>query len=119
MTGRVDPLRRAILSIVVRGPLGSRTIEAIVDTGFNGYLATTADMPAALGLLHYGPVPNQDASGGITVSRGFVAEVEWLEGPIRCLAVETGLPDCLIGTSLLDERILQIDFGSAKSVEVR
>lgn len=36
-----------------------------------------------------------------------------------CTAFGSNLTECLIGTSLLDGRILEIDFGAAKRVEVR
>jgi clan AA aspartic protease len=50
MTGTVNDLREAILRLVVRGPMGEREVEAVVDTGFDGSLTLPSDLVAELGL---------------------------------------------------------------------
>lgn len=66
MIGSVDPLRRPVLDLLIRGPFGSQQIRAVLDTGFS-----------------------------------------------------SDLESCLVGAGLLDGRVLEIDFGAARRVEVR
>jgi predicted aspartyl protease len=51
ITGTVSSRHEAIVALTVAGPLGERVpIQAVVDTGFNGYLTLSPDLVAALGL---------------------------------------------------------------------
>jgi hypothetical protein len=42
-----------------------------------------------------------------------------LKATLEAVATESRLAECLIGTAFLQGHVLEIDFGSAKSVEVR
>ena len=95
------------------------TVDAVIDTGFSGFLIIPGDFVPRLGLAYYGPVIGVQADGRSQTAPGWVAEVEWLTGPVRCVAAETGLREWVIGTGLLDGHLLEIDFGPAKRVEVR
>jgi predicted aspartyl protease len=108
-----------MLAVALRGVLGAVSVEALVDTCFNGHLIVTPDIVSRLGLRYYGPVAGMQADGQVRVRRGYLVEVDWLAGPVRCVAVESNLPWCVVGTALLDGRRLEIDFGTAKTVEVR
>ncbi|MDP9479560.1 MAG: hypothetical protein M3R38_28485 [Actinomycetota bacterium] len=60
ITGRVTPDgREAVISLDVGGPRDRgersyRRIEAVIDTGFTGYLTLPADVAASLGLSERG-----------------------------------------------------------------
>ena len=52
MTGQVNAYREAVVSLVVRGPANvGREIDAVVDTGFNGFLTLPASLIHELGLV--------------------------------------------------------------------
>ena len=51
ITGVVNSNREAIIRLVVAGPRGQQQdIEAIIDTGFTGFLTLPPALVAALGL---------------------------------------------------------------------
>jgi clan AA aspartic protease len=115
----VDFLRRSILPVGVRGPYGKETVEALVDTGFGGSFSLTPALIQRLGLRPYGSTVVRDAGGSVLIVPTYLVQVDWVGGPMRCEAVEAGIPNCLIGTLMLDGHILEVDFGAAKTVEVR
>jgi len=119
IAGHVDAAGRALLRLTVRGPLGSTAVEAVVDTGSTGALTLPPEVIARLGLPYFGPALARLADGRVTHTRTYVAEVEWVGGPRSCIADAAGLDVALVGTTLLDGRVLTIDFGETRSVEVR
>ena len=61
--GAVNDAYEPIVRFAVQGPLGqSREIEAVVDTGYNGYLMLTPELVSDLGLPF------------VTASRAFLAD---------------------------------------------
>ena len=119
MKGFVDVIRRPVLPVTIHGTIGSHTSEAFLDTGFNGFLAVPATMALRIGLVQYGRAVTRFADGRAGVISTYDATNDWLGGRLRCQAVESQLDHPLIGTALLDGRVVVIDFGAAKSVEVR
>jgi clan AA aspartic protease len=119
MVGRVDHLRRALVPITLQGRYASSTVEAIVDTGFNGQLSVPDALMQRLGFLQYGIQQATFADGRSAVEKLYLVDVQWVGRPVRCIAGASQLPDCLIGTELLEGHTLTVDFGAAKSVEVR
>ena len=54
MTGSITADKEAALSMIVRGPHGPEEhVEAIIDTGFNGFMALPAPLVATLGLPYH------------------------------------------------------------------
>ena len=52
ITGQVTVYREAVISLSVKGPEGqSREIDAVIDTGFNGFLTLPASLIQELGLV--------------------------------------------------------------------
>lgn len=119
LTGNVDALRRTLVPITIRGPFGFRSVNAIVDTGFNGHLAVPDAVATQLGLVREGSILNRLADGRVSRAPTYAAEVEWVNGPVGCYCVGTALSDTLVGTALLEGCALAIDFGPAKTVEIR
>jgi predicted aspartyl protease len=117
--GYVDALRHPVLSIVVRGPFGFRHLEAFIDTGFNGFVAVPDNIPYELGLARQGATYSKVASGRLAQVQTFLGHVDWVEGSVECQFVSSKLHHALVGTELLDSRVLTIDFGAAKTVEIR
>ena len=57
ITGSVNARREAIIQLGVLGPDGQRqTVDAVIDTGFNGFLTLPEQAVAALGLRRSGAV---------------------------------------------------------------
>ena len=49
--GEVNDAYEAVISLIVQGPSGqSREVEAVIDTGFNGFLSLPSALATELGL---------------------------------------------------------------------
>ena len=61
IVGRVNAYREAVISLIVEGSGGRRReIDAVVDTGFNGYLTLPATLMQELGHV-WAPARARDA----------------------------------------------------------
>ena len=81
--------------------------DAIVDTGFTGWLALPEDTIEELGLTQYGERPANQASGmGVFAIYG--ALVSW-NGEYRSVLVHRITGDPLIGMALLEGSRLTVD----------
>jgi predicted aspartyl protease len=118
MKGEVDAVGRPKVWIVLRGPLGSEGMSAFVDTRFNGTVSFPKNLAQRLGLLRRGSHPMQLADGRSVTEPMFAVEVEWIGGPVQVTGNGSDLADTLVGTILLQQNVLTIDF-AAKTVEIR
>ena len=103
--------REAVIALDVLGREGrARRTEAVVDTGFTGYLAIPADAAASLGLPERGSETFMLADGSEAVLPVYRGEVLWHGKGLR---IPIGQADggVLIGMSLLR--------GSRLTVEAR
>lgn len=101
ITGHVTAYREAVISLNVRGPRNqAREIEAVVDTGFNGFLTLPASLIEELDLVwrRRGRAMLADASD--SVFDIYEAIVRWNNRPRR-IAVDEAECDPLVGMSLL------------------
>jgi clan AA aspartic protease len=92
-------------------------VEAWVDTAFNGGLTLPRSVAAGLGLP---PGVSSDAvlaDGSRVELESFVCYLDWFGGTYRTQAVATDGADPLLGTQLLAERRLTIDY-AAGTVEL-
>lgn len=101
MTGRVNARREPMLSVTVRGPTGiSRTVDALVDTGFAGELTLQPSLIRVLAL----PWRSRDylvlADGSIAWFETYVADIDWNGGTRRVL-VQAIDAQPLIGMELI------------------
>lgn len=119
IAGQVDSLNLPLLLLTLRGPYGHATVEVMVDTGYTGNLSLPRSLIQRLGLPRVSRAWVHLADGRMTASYLYQVEVEWVSGPVTCVALENQISDCLLGRSLLDNHALSIDFGPAKTVEVR
>lgn len=85
-------------------------MEPVIDTGFDGYLTLPAALAKDLGLILWNFVEMKLADGSVHVEFLFDAEVEFLGQikPIQVFVLQSD--ECLIGTELLDDCQLVIDF---------
>ena len=115
IAGMVNPDREAIICLPVRGPdEREQEIEAVIDTGFNGFLTLPPEVIMALGLAFIGRGRAILANGSEDLFDIYEATVVWGD---RTLDVEAEAADAdpLVGTSLLyghDLRIQLVDGGA-------
>ncbi|MBI3301976.1 MAG: clan AA aspartic protease [Deltaproteobacteria bacterium] len=109
ITGVVNADREATIRLVAIGPNGQQQeIEAIVDTGFTGFLTLPTALVAALGFSWLCRQPGILADGSIDFFDVYVATVMW-DGQLRTVEVEAADTEPLVGMSLLDHYSLRID----------
>ena len=118
ITGRVSANREAIIELeIVRSNRRNETIEAVIDTGFDGYLTLPRNMVKRLKLQ---PAGNRRATlgdGNTVVLDVYLAKVLWHRNEREILVLQTeGGP--LVGMSLLDGNrvILAIVTGGAVTI---
>jgi clan AA aspartic protease len=97
--------------ITVGGSRGSALIPAIIDTGFDGYVCLPVDIAEKLGLELTGRVVAVLADGSEKSDLLFSGWVELL-GKRRTAEICLTTDEALIGTGLLADCELSIDFGS-------
>ena len=104
------------LSVDQRGRL--RRVEAIVDTGFDYFLALPVQLVQSLGLAWVGRRRMRVATEQMERFESFAAEVWWF-GARRPVYVLQTQSEILIGTRLLWESQLTVQFWEGGSVNVR
>ena len=51
--GTVNAAREAVVRLTLQGPTGQeREVEAVIDTGYSGFLTTSLALVSELGLAH-------------------------------------------------------------------
>lgn len=101
MTGQVTANREAVIELeVVDSEQRKEKVEAVIDTGFNGYLTLPSDIVSRLQLQLAGNRRATLGDGNTVVLDVYLARVIWHSHEREVLALETeGSP--LIGMSLL------------------
>ena len=109
IVGGVNAAREAIIHVQVRGPGGvERTLEAVIDTGFNDELTLPRHLIAELGLLYAAPAQAALAGGQIAEMDYFRAMIMWDGRAREMLILEVpGMP--LVGMGLLEGHRLTLD----------
>ena len=101
IVGRVNAYREAVISLSVEGSGGRRReIDAVVDTGFNGYLTLPATLIQELGHVWRRRGRAMLADGSDSIFDIYEAVVTW-DGASRRIAVDEVECDPLVGMSLL------------------
>ena len=116
--GVVNSDLQAIITLSVRGPTGqARDVEAIVDTGYNGFLTITPALVEELGLPFETMVLTRLADGSETRFHAHRAVVLWDGRPLDIeIHVSKAMP--LAGMSLLHWYSLQMDVRDGGRVAV-
>ena len=118
MAGVVNADREATLRLVVVGPRGKQQeIEAIIDTGFTGFLTLPAAPVAALELSWLCRQPGILADGSVDLFDVYAARVLW-DGRLRAVEVEVVDTEPLLGMSLLDRHSVLIEVVTGGAVTV-
>ena len=118
ITGLVTPDQEATIRLRVRGPGGSeQTVEAVVDTGFDGWLSLPSLLVAALGLRWRQRGRATLADGGESIFDIYEGTVVW-DGQPRRVPVDEADTVPLVGMSLLEgyELNIQVRAGGAVTI---
>lgn len=107
ITGVVTAEREAILPLRIFGP-DDRTveIEAVVDTGFDGFLTLPAHLIKRLDLPVFGRVQAALGDGSNVPMAGFAAAVKWNDQERGILALQAEGPPLLGMAMLFGSRLL-------------
>ena len=96
----------------------TRDIEAVVDTGFNGFLTLPPSMVAELGLTRLGQKSLVLANGSRDIFDTYGVTVLW-DGQPRFVDADEADAIPLLGMSMLDRHNLNIDVEDGGRVIIR
>jgi clan AA aspartic protease len=114
MQGFVNDGCEAVLPIVVKNDAITQLVDAVIDTGFSGFLTLPADIIAALNLTWKGRDIATLGDGTSCVFDVYIATVIW-DGQYRKIDINESETVPLIGMQLLrgyDLRIRIIEGGT-------
>ena len=118
MKGEVNAHREAILRLRLEGSNGKqRTIECIIDTGYDGALTLPARLIRSLKLPLVGQNQAQLANGQIVTFNTYWAMANWSGRRVR-VSVDEAPTDPLIGMELLEGFQLKIEVETRGNVAV-
>ena len=119
ITGTVNADSEAIIRLQVQGPTGhTQEVDALIDTGFNGFLTLPPALVTALGLTRRSRGRAQLANGREELFDIYGVTILWDGQPryVEADAVDT-MP--LVGMSLLDGYDLHIQVMAGGQVVVQ
>jgi clan AA aspartic protease len=106
ITGSIALLEPTI-SVAVQEPTGaSRSIDAVIDTGFNGYLTLPAATITSLQLEWLCREEGTLADGSTEIFDVYIALILW-DGNWRKVEVDAANAAPLIGMALLEKHVLE------------
>jgi clan AA aspartic protease len=99
--GYLSPRLEPVVSLTLRNGEGkSLAVEAVVDTGFNDYLAINPEIIREFGLDPVGAIAVELADGSLRETNYYPLTVEWM-GTERFVMAQEGSGPVLIGMMLL------------------
>lgn len=119
ISGRVSLYREAIVPLRIRGPQGQElSIDAVVDTGFNGYLTVPPDVITALGLPFRRNARAVLGDGSTVTFDIHEAAVLW-GGRLLRISVDAADTTPLLGMNLLYGHELNVQVVEGGNVSIR
>ena len=117
--GAVNDAYEAVISLTVQGPSGQATeVEAVIDTGFNGFLSLPSTLVTELGLPFLTNESAVLADGSLVRFSVHDATALWDGQPKRVYAhISDATP--LVGMRMLDEHDLSIQVRDGGRVVIR
>lgn len=117
--GAVNDAYEAVISLTVQGPSGQATeVEAVIDTGFNGFLSLPSTLVTELGLPFLTNESAVLADGSLVRFNVHDATTLWDGQPKRVYAhISDATP--LVGMRMLDEHDLSIQVRDGGRVVIR
>jgi clan AA aspartic protease len=109
ITGTVNARREAIIRIAVQGKQDQlRDVEAVIDTGYTGFLILPPETVEELELTYLGRMKCTLANGAKEDFDVFSATVIW-DGQERLIEVDVTNTDPLVGMLLLNGYELRVE----------
>ena len=100
ISGQVSHALQAVVTVTLIGSAGQReSVEVVLDTGFQGYLALRPEVINRLELQDPNPVAFILADGQSVQFNSYIATVVWHDRPRLVIVLESETP--LLGTFLL------------------
>ena len=116
--GKVNAQREAVIPLTVRGYQGAQeTVQAIVDTGFDGWLSLPPEMIRNLKLPWMRRGSAQLADGSETVYDSYAGEVTWHRRQ-RHIPIDEVNAIPLVGMALLDGYKLTVEVTAGGKVTI-
>jgi clan AA aspartic protease len=110
ITGRVNASLEATVRLSLRSSQGNETVvEAVVDTGFSGFLTLPPDLVEELGLKFHKRGQAVLGDGSTVVFDTYEAVILW-NGRARRIAIDAAEVDPLLGVRLLYGHELSVEF---------
>ena len=107
--GVVNAAYEPVVILAVQGPSGqSRDIEAVVDTGFNGFLTLPTALVAELG-LPFVSIGRATLADGSEVAYDIHEAVVLWDGQPRYIEADAADTTPLVGMQLLDRHSLYVE----------
>ena len=117
--GVVNSAYEAVIPLSLRGPAGqAQEVEAVVDTGFTGFVTLPPSLVAELGLVFMGTSEATLADGSEVSFDAYDVTVLW-EGQPRDVLIDEADTTPLVGMLLLDRHNLNIDVENGGRVLIR
>ena len=116
--GYFDDVGQPRIAVSIFGNRGEVTVDAVIDTGFDGSLCLPLSLAIPLGLELYGRINYELADGTIKRELTFEATTRLGEAVDRAEISLTESEDALLGSELLEDYVLEIDYGN-RTVEIR
>jgi clan AA aspartic protease len=108
-----------VVELELAGPGGSRhRLEAVVDTGFNGYLTLPEHLVSQLQLQFAGHRRGMLADGSVVLLKMFLASIAWHRTQREVLILQTG-GGPLLGMSLLERCRVTFDAVEGGHLKIR
>jgi predicted aspartyl protease len=104
------------LALEFRGLEGARSVEGVIDTGYNGGLALPSDWIEAMGLREFGEENVILADGSVKSIPTYLGYAILEEDAQEVIVAEA--PSPLVGTDLLWGFSLYVEFQSGGAVEI-
>ena len=109
ITGTVNAVKEAVIRLKARGFSGQEhEFDAVVDTGFTGYLTLPPTVIAGLGLPFAGHQQIILGDGSVQVVEIYTGLVEW-DGIDVLVTAESEEVEPLVGMALMDGYRLTVD----------
>ena len=112
--GSIDQYGHPLIEVEVGGIRGTTKVFALVDSGFDGELCLPMEIAVPLGLELSGIETIQLADGSTRRQLLFIGFIRWEEASRTARILLTEADEAMVGTELMTDRCLTIDFRSGE-----